>query len=357
LARLILASCLPSILIAPVAGAMVDRWDRRLTMIWSVVGQSIGTFSMAFLFQLGQVEPWKIYPPVIFISLCAAFQGPALSAASALMLPKEQYSRAGALRQLNQAAVMIISPILAVALVQTIHISGVVLIDAVSYLFAVGTLLTIQVPKPESSSASQTSVGSFLREIALGWSYIQRRRGLLQLLVYFAYVTLILNLTQILVMPLVLTNGAPKALATVMAVSACGMVGGSVAMTVWGGPKRSIAGVFASGIVLGSALIVAGFQTKLSVLSGSFFIFSLAIPLGLSCSGAIWMRKTEPDLLGRVSSTRRMISQLAFPAACFLAGPLADKIFRPLLAPWGRWCTVPSAASSAWGPRVGSVYC
>ena len=53
------------------------------------------------------------------------------------------------------------------------------------------------------------------------------------------------------------------------------------------------------------------------------------------CSQAIWQTKVEPDVQGKVFAARMMIGTAATPVAYACAGPLADRVFGPLMVPGG----------------------
>jgi hypothetical protein len=59
------------------------------------------------------------------------------------------------------------------------------------------------------------------------------------------------------------------------------------------------------------------------------------VPIVNGTSQALWQTKVPLELQGRVFSTRRMIAQIATPVAFVSAGPLADRVFEPLLAEGG----------------------
>ncbi|HHX65564.1 MAG TPA: MFS transporter, partial [Chloroflexi bacterium] len=107
-------------------------------------------------------------------------------------------------------------------------------------------------------------------------------------------------------------------------------------MSAWGGPRRRVYGIFVPAMLSGVVLLVAGLPPDVTVLSVATFIYFTRIPIMNGCSQAIWLSKTAPDVQGRVFAVRRMIGWSAIPVAYLLAGPLADRVFEPLLADGGR---------------------
>jgi MFS family permease len=110
---ILLFAVLPSILISPVAGAMVDRWNRRVSRILSDSGAGITTVAMALLLTTGNVEIWHIYLAVSLSSVCKAFQLPAYTASTSSLVPKEFLPRASGMVQSAEACGQLISPLLA----------------------------------------------------------------------------------------------------------------------------------------------------------------------------------------------------------------------------------------------------
>ena len=100
LALVVAAARVPMLLVSPFAGALVDRWDRRWAMILSDTGAALGTLATMFLVVSGNLEIWHLYLTLSFSGLFQAFQFPAYSAATTLMVPREHYGRASGLVQL-----------------------------------------------------------------------------------------------------------------------------------------------------------------------------------------------------------------------------------------------------------------
>ena len=69
-----LLTSLPGIIFSPIAGALVDRWDRRMAMILSDTGASVCTLSIALLLWAGRLEVWHIYIAMAISSTFSAFQ-------------------------------------------------------------------------------------------------------------------------------------------------------------------------------------------------------------------------------------------------------------------------------------------
>lgn len=331
-----LFTALPGIVFSPVAGALVDRWDRRSAMVLSDSGAAACTLAVALLLLAGRLEVWHIYVAMALGSTFSAFQWPAYSAATSLLVPKEHLGRSSGMVQMSEAIAQILSPVVAGVLMGVIGIQGIILVDVATFLFALGTLLVVRVPRPPATSEGTASRGSLLHEAVFGWTYIRARPGLLGLLLFFAATNFASGIVGVVFTPLVLSFAAVGVLGLLMSVGGLGFLAGSLTMSAWGGPRRRIVGILGASALSGVVLFAAGFPPRVWILGTAAFLYFFSLPITNGCSQAIWLSKTAPDVQGRVFAVRRMIAWASLPLAYVIAGPLADRVFEPLLAEGGR---------------------
>lgn len=331
----VLLSMLPNIIVAPLAGALVDRWDRRMVMAVSDSAAAVATVILASLLFFGHLQLWHIYVCTVVISLGGTFHSLSYSAITTILTPKEQLGRANGLIQLSQSAAPILSPLFAGVLVMTVGIQGVLFIDFATFVVAMATLFVVRVPVPGKSIETDASKPSFLRQFTYGWIFIKARPGLRWLLTLFAMTNFAMAMVQVLIVPLILSFSSPGALGTVLSLSGGGLLAGSLIMSVWGGPKRRIHGILSLWIAQGLLLILCSLYANLVLIAVMIFGCLLTAPIIQGCSQVIWQRKTPLDIQGRVFAVRRMIAFSCTPIAYLLAGPLVDKVFEPLLAEHG----------------------
>jgi DHA3 family macrolide efflux protein-like MFS transporter len=118
-------------------------------------------------------------------------------------------------------------------------------------------------------------------------------------------------------------------LGSVMSMGGVGGLIGAIALTVWGGPKRRIHGVLLGWLSVGALSGLMGVVNGPVGWAVVMFIMMLVSPLINTSNQAIWQAKVEPDVQGRVFSTRRLIAQVSAPPAMLIAGVLADNVFEP----------------------------
>lgn len=323
---------LPSIVLLPLAGVFVDRWDRRSCMLLSDAGAACSTIAVAFLLFTGQLEVWQIYCAVAVNSTFSAFRWPAYTAATTLLVPKQYLGRANGMLQLGHAASQLVAPVLAGVLVGTIQLQGVILLDFTSFLFAFVTLLLIRIPQPNTTTEGKVGDGSVLSEAFSGWTYISGRSGLLGLLIFYCVTNFSLGIVEVLLTPLVLSFASTAVLGTVLSIGGSGMLLGSVVMSVWRGLKHRIYCVLGFTLLQGILLCVGGLRASTSLIAATAFVFLFSLPPILASSQAIWHSKVPPDIQGRVFALQRTIGLSSLPFAYLIAGPLADRVFEPMLA-------------------------
>jgi len=325
-----------ALVLSPFAGVMVDRWDRRRVMILSDCGAGSMTLLMASLFHSGRMEAWHTYPIVMTIAGLSAFQGPAFGASVRLLVPRNQLVRASGMAQTSSAISRIVGPLLAGGLVGAIGYQGVLLIDFATFLFAVSILIAVRIPtppgRPEGAPAER---GSLLRDSVQGWTYIRERPGLMSLLVLFAITNFSVGIIQVLLTPMILSFGSAADLGTVNSAGAAGALLGSLGLSVWGGPRNRIGGLFLFFLLQGVFLIVGGLRASVPLIAFAAFICMLTGPVINGCSQAIWQSKVATGIQGRVFAMRQMIAFSSLPLAYLVSGPLADHVFTPLLKPGG----------------------
>lgn len=329
-------AALPSLLVAPLAGALVDRWDRRLSMMLSDGGAAAMTVLLCALLLAGRLELIHIYLAMMVASLFTAFQWPAYAAATTLMVPKHQFGRASGLQQLGHAASQLLAPAAAGFLLIAVRVEGVMLIDVITYGVALATLAWVRIPAPTREAADgEASRTSILVEAKLGWRFIMDRPGLRGLLLFLAMINLLVGFQMALTTPLVLMIASPSELGIVLSVAGAGLVVGSLVMSTYGGPRHRMSGVLLFGLVYGCGFLILGTRASIPVIAAGSFVLMFSVPMINGCSQAIWQSKVPPALQGRVFSVRRMTAQATLPLALLIAGPLADGVFRPAMAEGG----------------------
>lgn len=323
----------PMVVMMPFAGVLVDRWNLKWTIALVDLTAGLATVGMLILFGVDVVEIWHLYILVMFAGLFQAFQFPAFSTATTMMVEKKHYGRASGMLMTAQALSMIIAPIFAAILLGISSIEAIFMVDVVTFLVALGCLALVPVPQPPREDLGKATVKSVVMQSAFGFRFIWSHKGLLGLqLILFAF-NVIATFGLVLMSPMILskTDDNELMLGSVLAIGAIGGVIGGVAMSIHGGPKKRVHGVFIGLAVAAVGGIILGVADNLFGWALGVFVFMSTIALCNGSNQAIWQSKVPPELQGRVFATRGLIAMMGVPIAQLLAGPLAEYWAEPLM--------------------------
>lgn len=331
------ANVLPGVLVAPFAGSLVDRFDRKWMLVAGDAGAAVATAAVAVLVATDNLEVWHIYVTTAVGSSFTFLHRTAFQTLVPVLVPKRHLGRANGLMQLSQA-VTIAAPILAGVLLTSVGLRGVILVDLASFAVALGVLAAARLPasltRPDRSGGAGTAAG-FWSDLGHGWRFLAGHRPLLLLVLFSAAYDLLFAFAAVLVRPLILGFASAATLGVLEFLGGLGMVAGSLAMGAWGGTRRKL-----DGIVLFTAL--GGVVLALHSLAASPWLIAVVAPLFLFTmpivNGSVFtilQVKVPGESLGRVSAAAQMVFQAAMPAGALVAGPLADGVFEPLLQPGG----------------------
>jgi MFS family permease len=335
-AMTVLFATLPRLLLAPVAGSLADRWNRRWIMVLADTGSALVTLGAIALVMTDRIEVWHVYGIALLGAICSSLQEPAYLASIAVLVPHEHLGRANGMVQAAQAIDMLLSPMLAGALFGVVGMRGIFLIDIATYVIAVGSLLVVAIPQPQRTTSVDDPEDKW-QDLTYGWRYLWARPGLFGMLIYFALVNFFLGTIGALSGPLVLSFAEPVVLGTVQMASGVGMLLGSVVISAWGGPRRRITGVVGAIAAASVGILVMGLRPSGVGVGAGMALFLFFIPIASGCSQAIFQTKVPLNAQGRVFAARSMISGSMMPIAYLLTGPLADRVFEPRLQPGAPW--------------------
>ena len=329
----VLLGSLPRILLLAFAGSIADRFNRRRILIVTDTLSALLTLFIFIVLNAGGLQLWHIYLISTLGSIFSAFQEPAYTASISMIVPKEKLGSANGMAQMGQAITSVLTPVLAGALFVFIGLNGIILIDFVTFFFAIGALILVHIPQPERTPEHKDK--NIWQDIQFGLAFLRERKGLMGLLLYYAMVNFLLNWSAVLLIPMVLSRFTADVLGLIQTVMGVGMLAGSITMSAWGGAKRRIPTAIGF-ITLGVAgLVIAGLQPNPWFIGGGIFLLMFCVPLASGNSQVVFQTKVPREIQGRVFSVRSTISQSMMPLAFLTAGPLADKFFEPLMRDGG----------------------
>ncbi|MET8846329.1 amino acid adenylation domain-containing protein [Amycolatopsis sp. NPDC004625] len=342
------------VLVLPVAGALVDRGDRRRIMIAASAIAGVIQLALALLLTVGHLQLWFLYVLIPLGSVAGSIQRIAYQSSVAQLVPKQYLGHAMGLAQLSNGFAQLLMPVIAAGLLAAIQLSGILVLDMASYAFAVVSLLFVRFPDLLGWRPREP----LLTAIAGGLKYSWNHRGFRTMLLYFALANVFLAPALVLVSPLVLSFGTVTDVAQVALAEAIGAVAGGIGMALWGGPRRRrMVGVLAGnvGIALGS--LVMGLRPSLVVVAAGVFLLAAAMAVSQGIYATLVQVKVPQRYHGRVFAINQTITWSTLPIGFAVLAPLAVSWFSPLLAPGGALTgSVGAVLGTGEGRGVGLAY-
>ena len=329
LATASLVGMLPNVILGPFIGTLVDRWDRRRTMLLADSIEALATVVLIVLFAMDIVEVWLIFVILFVRSLAGIFHSNAMNASTSLMVPVEQLTRIQGLNQLLEGGLNVVAAPLGALLLGRLPMQNILSIDVITALFAILPLAFIQVPQPERNAvdAEKTTVWA---DFKAGLRYVTGWPGLLVI----GLMTVGINFTIIpafSLLPLLVKDyfgGSAIHLSWMETAMGAGMILGGALLGIWGGFSRKI-------ITSLIGLMGMGAGTLILALAPSSLIFLAVVgallvgfmtPMTMGPFFAVIQSTVEPHMQARVFSLLSSVGTGIVPLGLMIAGPIADRV-------------------------------
>lgn len=321
-----LAAMLPQAILGPLGGVLADRYNRQLLIMVSDMCNAACMVVLVFLFQNDSVELWHIYALMAVRSAMQAFQQPAVTASTPMLVPASFLPRAVGLTQSLQGVIMIGAAPLGALAMSLMPIGWALSIDVFTALLGIFPLLFFTIPQKHSERSRSTSIWHQFRE---GFELVWSTRGLRQLYILLTVCVMIVMPLSTLI-PLAVKvhfSGDASHVAWVESLGGIGMIiGGGVLAAV--APARRVPWIIWG--FSGACLAMAG----AALMPGDMFWVAAAIWMvsaTLSVMGnsalMVLLQSTIPnEIQGRAISLLTTIVGLASPIGLMIATPLGEAI-------------------------------
>jgi MFS family permease len=323
------AGQIPSFLLAPFAGVLVDRWNRHRLLVITQVLALLQSLAMAILTMTGVIKMWHIIALSVFQGLINAFDMPARQAFVVEMVEnREDLANAIALNSSMVNGARLIGPSLGGVVIAAVGEGWCFMIDAISYLAVIASLLAMKVTPRMVLATTDANIFRQLRE---GWTYATRFAPIRDILLLLGLVSLV-GMPYTVLMPVFadeVLHGGPNTLGMLMAASGVGALIGAMFLAA----RKSVlglgkyiplmAGAFGAGLILFSFTRVLWLSLLFMVITGLGFMVQMAV------SNTILQTIVDEDKRGRVMSFYTMAFMGTAPFGSLLAGGVAERIGAP----------------------------
>ncbi len=328
---------LPRVIAAIFAGLLVDRYNRKYLMMLGDTVAGISTLVILFLLLTENLAIWHFYLTILIAAFFSYVQNLSYSSSMSAIVPKQHYARATAMGSIQVFSANIFAPAIAGVLYYRISFEGILILDLITFLFAISSLLIVKIPQPRQEQVDNENRENIWQQLTMGCRYLFKYPSLLAVLFFLLSSNLFGSASMALIATSILARSGNDAtiLASVKSAMGIGGLVGAAVLSLWGGFKRRI-----NGLILGVGLqnlgqILLGLGRDYLTWSIAAFGAAFFFPLKGSSNQAIWLSKVKPDIQGRVFATRYLIAQITTPIGAAIAGPLADRLFEPAMMPQG----------------------
>ncbi|MFJ2034037.1 amino acid adenylation domain-containing protein [Streptosporangium sp. NPDC087985] len=349
-----LLALVPGIIVAPLAGAVVDRYDRRRVMIAGDLVSGLTQAVMLGLLLTDRLSVGPLYGLIAVVSVSVTFQRLAYQASIPQLVPKRYLGHANGIVQLAIGTAQFLVPLIAVGMLAAIGLEGILTIQVAAYAFAVIVVLCVKFP---------TTLGLRRREpisaeIVNGFRFSLGHPGFRAMLFFFAGVNLFLAPMFVMISPLVLSFASLQAAGAVAVAAGAGAVTGGVVMSLWGGPThRRLRGAIAATMLMSVAGLLTGLQPNLWLIGAGAFGMSFALAMINGTIMTIIQVKVPQRFQGRIIAVNTMIAAATVPIGFGVIAPLAGPLLDPLLAADGPLAgTVGAIIGTGAGRGLGLLY-
>jgi MFS family permease len=315
---------IPTFLLSPWAGVLVDRWKLHRALVVSQALSMTQVLTLAALTLTGVVTPLHIILLAIAQGIINAFDLPARQAIVVKMVDRrEDLANAIALNSMMFNASRLIGPAAAGTLIAVIGTGNCLLVNGLSYLAVILSLLAINLKEPQARDVGQKRIWTEFRE---GFHYVVSSLPIRSLLIQLGVVSLLATPYAVLlpVFAKDVFNGGPAVLGGLTASIGCGALLGGIGLA----SRRSVLGLgkwIAAGAAIQGVSLILFAVSRFAVLGMvCLMVCGFAQVAQMASGNTVLQTIVDDDKRGRVMAFHAMAFMGTMPLGSLLAGSLAS---------------------------------
>jgi MFS family permease len=335
------AGQIPTFLLAPFAGVWVDRLDRRQVLVWTQTLSMVQSLTLAALTLTGHITIPLLLALSVLQGCVNAFDMPGRQSFMIMMVDdKRDLQNAIAINSSMVNVARLIGPSLAGMLIAVSSEGWCFLIDGVSYIAVILSLLAMRLHGP----VIERKAASMIAELKAGWTYVAEFLPIRTILLLFAVVSL-MGMPFVVLMPIFaarVLHGGPHTLGFLMGSMGMGALVSALSLAARRNVRGLVRMIPAAAAVFGLGLIGFGLSHWFWLSMITVFIAGMGMMQGMAASNTVIQTIVTDDKRGRVMSYYTMAFMGMAPFGSLLAGTMAHKV-------GAQWTVVVSGAVVALG--------
>ena len=323
-----LVAFIPEVFLGPFAGALVDRWNRKLVLILSDLIVAAFAVLLILSFAFGFQAVWQVYVILFLRALSGVFQFTAMQSSTSLMVPDEHLARVAGINSSLRGALNIVAPMLGAFLMSIAPLPVILISDPLSAVLAVLPLLFIKIPQPRRQENGSVAVNNVFADVREGLRYVLRWPAMIWVMA-MAMVINFVSMPAVALNPILVSKffqGDAVQLGLMQSGYGLGVVAGGLLLGAWGGFQRKILTVLCGlvGMGLRYGLISAAPANIFWLAVAGMFLAGIMNPIVNGPIFAIIQTKVAPEMQGRVFTLLFSGASAMVPLSMLVSGPLAD---------------------------------
>ena len=320
-----LVGFLPQLVISLFAGVWADRRSRKLMIISADALTAVSTLVLALFFLFGYQEIWLMLVVSGIRSVGAGIQAPAVNALLPQIVPGDKLMKVNSINSTVQPFIMIITPVLAGALLSLARLELIFFIDVVTAALAIGLLIFLQVaPQPRADLQSR----GYLDDLKAGLVYVARNATIKKLFTYFAF-TFFLVTPAAFLTPLLVTRSFGSEVWRLTANEVTffgGSILGGLIMTFWGGFSNRFRTLGLGSVVWAAVFVGLGLSHNFVLYLIFMVLAGIPMPFFNASATTLLQEMVKPEMHGRVFGLQGLIWSAVMPLGMLIFGPIADAV-------------------------------
>lgn len=312
----------PILVVAPVAGVIMDHFDRRRVLAAAFGLSSLAALAMALLMASGHHSLAAVLAIALTFGTAFAVQSPTWTAMTPQSVPKPQISNAIALLGVARQGTEFSGPVLATPLLLALGPGAVFLFTAL--LYALSLLVVLRIPKEHRAKTASTPYTGFWSSLSDGIHYLGER-PILRILIPFIGLHCVLTMAYMGVLPALVAqnlNGTAGLYGSIMTAVGLGALVGNLSLASIQNP-RLLSHLFVVTMALsGLSVMVLGISSSpaLALLAG--FVMGASQSPFMSVTQTFMQVRLDNTFRGRVTSLRNIVTQGTMSLGNWLWGSL-----------------------------------
>jgi MFS family permease len=322
------AGQIPTFLLAPLAGVIVDRIDRRQVLIWTQTLAMVQSLVLAWLTLSHRINITEIVILSVFQGLINAFDMPGRQSFMIRMVEdRADLSNAIAINSSMVNVARLIGPSLAGLVIAATNEGWCFFVDGVSYIAVIASLLMMRIPREQLLHHGVTMI----EQLRQGWVYVAESLPIRNILLLFCVISL-MGWPFMVLMPIFaaqVLHGGPHTLGFLMGAVGVGSLLSAIMLVL----RRTVRGMLKiipiGGAVFGVGLIAFGLSHNFWLSLPMLFLVGYGMMQGVTTSNTLLQTLVDEKMRGRVMSYYTMAFVGMAPFGSLLAGAMAHAIGAP----------------------------